>query len=268
MAIDCKANSYRIPRLALAFAILTFCVFCLLASRFTVCNVETVTEKGEATVTKTCAGPTITDAGTVAVALLVILLLVPDMSEVGVFGVSLKRRLEAAEKKADASETKAAASEQKAERLELQLQAQTQRLDLLSQNLAHASAQGIGNMYIISGETIDKADENMRTKVDAFVHGRESTPTFAEPPAPVSSSDPTMVVKLLENWEKIKRFDTILPATELGRFRTVFEQELQIVQAARNTVAHSRPISASDLEKAVDISDQLVEILRRTPWGH
>ena len=230
MAIDCKANSYRIPRLALAFAVLVFCVYCLLASRFSVCSVETVTTKGEKTVTKTCDGPTVTDAGVVAVTLLVVLLLAPDMSEVGIFGVSLKRRLEvaeqkaqssatkaqAAEQKADVSETKADASEKKADRLELQLMAQTQRVDLLSQNVATASAQG-GNVYRLSGDSLGVLDANLPNKMRLFREGAEAGSLPTENLTPDSEPDPALVVKLLENWEKIRSFDAILPPAELSR---------------------------------------------------
>jgi hypothetical protein len=83
------ANYFRGPRWTVAFAVLLTCVFGLLAGWFEVCSVETA----GTTVTRTCNGPSITDAGAVAIAFLIVLLLAPDMSEVGVFGVSLKRRL-------------------------------------------------------------------------------------------------------------------------------------------------------------------------------
>lgn len=253
MAIDCKANSYRAVRWTIALFVLAGCVGGLLTSTFSICTVETVTAKGEETVTSTCDGPTVTDAGVVAVTLFIVLLLVPDMSEVGIFGVSLKRRLEAAETKA--------------ERLETQLMAQTQRVDLLSQNVATASAQG-GNVYFLSGDSLGALDANLPNKMRLFLEGGKAGPLPIETLTSDQEPDPALVVKLLDNWEKIRSFDAILPPAELSRFRTVFDQELQVVQAARNTVAHSRTISTSDLQKAVDISEQLVNALRGTPWGH
>lgn len=182
------------------------------------------------------------------------------MSEVGIFGVSLKRRLAAAE-------TKAESSEKKAERLETQLMAQTQRVDLLSQNVATASAQG-GNVYFLSGDSLGALDANLPNKMRLFLEGEKVGPLPTETLTSDQEPDPSLVVKLLENWKTIRSFDTILPPRELNRFRTVFDQELQVAQAARNTVAHSRPISTNDLQKAVDISEQLVNALRGTPWGH
>jgi hypothetical protein len=100
----------------------------LLGSRFHVCKHETITKGAETTVTNTCGAPGVSDAEVVAIALFVVLLLVPDMSEVGVFGVSLKRRLAAAEEKASESIAKA-------ENLQHQLQVQSLRVETLTQNL-------------------------------------------------------------------------------------------------------------------------------------
>jgi hypothetical protein len=100
-----KANSFRALRWAFVIVVLLLCARGLLHSDFEICKVETVTAKDGPTVTKTCSGPSVTDAGVVAVALLIVLMLTPDMSEVGIFGISLKTRLQAAEGKADRLES-------------------------------------------------------------------------------------------------------------------------------------------------------------------
>ena len=243
MAIDCKANSFKVVRWTLALLVLAACVGGLLTSTFSVCNVETATTKGEETVTKkTCDGPTVTDAGVVAVALLIVLLLSPDMSEVGIFGVSLKRRLEAAE-------TKAASSEAKVDKLESQLQVQNLRVDTLSQNLASASATGIGQL-IINGDQIQRVDSAMAEKVKTFNWDTmEKTLTEVQPPPTTEepAPDPTLVWRIIQNWETIAatlelspkvrggRGDgsrTKLTPDQISRFRMLFEEEIQIVRAA------------------------------------
>lgn len=280
-----KANSFRVPRWAIAIGVLVWCVCGLLASDFEICKIETVTGKDGPTVTKTCDGPSVTDAGVVAVALLIVLMLAPDMSEVGVFGLSLKARLQAAE-------GKAAASEAKADKLETQLQMQSLRVDNLTQSVAAASAQASGNNVFIGEEFLKRVSSDLPDKGRDFIEGLVPPPTEGVAPTPTPSYtqnerspervNPDLALQLIDNWETIAASLDLPPyrlggreaiaripvtADESSRFRNVFADELQIVRAARNTVAHSAPISNDDLQKAVDISKQLLDILRRTPRG-
>ena len=171
--------------------VLTVCVNGLLHSDFEICKVETVTTKDGPTVTKTCTGPSVTDAGVVAVALLIVLALAPDMSEVGVFGLSLKTRLKA--------------TEEKANRLESQLQMQNLRVDTLSQNSNSASAQGIGQLIITTPDQIRQVDSDMAEKVktfnwDAATNGRMMVVGATMDPIEVSPIQLIVGKKSIQGW--------------------------------------------------------------------
>lgn len=275
-----RANSFRVVRLTVALGGLLVFAGLLLNSSFEICNVKTETGKDGTTVTKTCDGPTATDASVIAVALLFVLLLAPDMSEVGVFGVSLKRRLEAAEKKASDSEAKS-------DRLESQLQMQNLRVDTLAQNVAAANAQATNNVYLYSSDDIKKIDSELPNKVEAFTRGNipeppviQWTPIDGERPSEDEQSYASLAMRIIENWEilaasldlppypRVSRSDLPkikLTANQAEQFRFLFEEELQIVRAARNNVAHAKAVSIDDLRSAVDISEQLLTTLTTSP---
>ncbi|UXA16743.1 hypothetical protein [Mycobacterium sp. SMC-4] len=259
--------------------VLIWCVWGLLAGDFEICSLETVTGEDGSTETRTCDGPSVTDAGVVAVALLILLMLAPDMSEVGVFGLSFKARLQAAE-------GKAAASEAKADKLETQLHMQSLRVD----NLAAANAQATGNNVFIGEEFLKRLSSDLPDKGRVFLEGLVPPLTKGLAPSPLASDtqegspdrvDARLALQLIDNWEMLAATLDLPPyrpgrdavprvpvtAEDSHRFRNVFADELQIVRAARNTVAHSAPISNDDLQKAVAMSEQLLDILRRTPRG-
>lgn len=264
-----RANSFRAVRWTFATSVLLAFVVLLLNSTFEVCKVES--DSDGAIVSKTCDGPTVSDAGVLAIALLLVLVLAPDMSEVGVLGVSLKRRLEAAEQKATDSV-------QRAERLESQLQLQNLRVDTLSQNVAAANAQATNNVYLVSSEEIKKIDSELPKKAEAFSRGDVPAPTVAQWSPDEENPDPSLIPRIIENWELLYASLDLGPsrrgrsgdssprikvtASEADRFKFLFDEELQVVRAARNNVAHAKPITNEDLRSAVDISDQLLEILR------
>ena len=201
-------------------------------------------------------------------------MLAPDMTEVGVFGVSLKRRIAEAERKATASEAKA-------DRLETQLHVQNLRVDSLSQNVAAAHATS--NVFVVSSDEIRKVDSELPKKAEAFSRGEVFEPRTADAFQPALDEDqpnPYLVTRILENWEILAASLDLPPRRRAGRadllrvelspeeaaqFRRLFEEELQIVRATRNNVAHAMSIPSEDLQRAVDISDQLVRLLRNRP---
>jgi hypothetical protein len=267
-----KADYWRIPRWLLAFTVLFVCVGGLLTSSFSVCKDETVTKGADQTVTRTCNGPSVSDAGVVAIALLIVLLFAPDMSEVGVLGVSLKRRLATAE-------AKASESAEKAERLEDRIQVQNSRIEMLSQNLAMATAnaQAISNVYLTTSDEIRQRDSGLAQKAEAFKRGVEPEPTTTAGELVTEALDAELATRLIRDWEVLAasldlppyrpggRPDiprVVVSSDEANRFVNVFADELKIVRAARNNVAHARPITNDDLRAAVDISDRLLAILQ------
>lgn len=255
----------RIPRWLLVFAVLGVSIGGFLLDSFSICTVETVTEQDSSTETRTCGRPEVTDASVIAVALFALLMTAPDMGEIGVFGISLKRRLAAAEKEATDSK-------EKTERLEDRFILQSVRLDTLNQSVAAATAQANTTIYV-GDASLRNAEANLEDKERAFKQGAKFAPSeeTSEPPA-----DPKLVSQLLRNWEIIAASLDLPPqrnrrtvdipripvtAENANRFANVFSEELNIVRATRNTVAHAGTISPHELQTAVNISKRLLEIL-------
>ncbi|MUL47107.1 hypothetical protein FZI85_04045 [Mycobacterium sp. CBMA293] len=227
-----------------------------------------------------------TDAGTVAVALLIVLLLAPDMSEIGVFGVSLKRRLAAAEDKASKSEAKA-------ENLETQVQIQSARIENLTVSLAAANAtagaaanaQVHQHQYFLSGSPAERAEAEkfgaeLPGKAEAFVRGEITHPAATASAPDEHKADPVLATQLIENWETLAASLDLPPSRRGARsdflrikvtseraeeFQMIFDEELRFVRLARNNVAHAQPITNQELHSAVDVSTELLRILRTPP---
>jgi hypothetical protein len=162
---------------------------------------------------------------------------------------------------------------------------QNLRVDTLSQNVNSANAQGIGQVVIVTPDQIRQVDSDLAEKVKTFnwdtvmeetLQGLQSS-AFADGPP---KSDSTLGFRIIQNWEIIatslnmrpKRPDAIgegarvsLTLKQIERFRFLFEDEIQIVRAARNNVAHAVPIEEDALRAAVDISDRLVKVLKGPP---
>ena len=257
-------DAWRYPRWIAALAILGVSLAGLFREWFDVCKVETI-DAAKTVTTMTCSQPVVTDAGVVATALLIFLLIAPDMSEVGIFGLSLKRRVQAAEQNASDSKVKT-------DLLENRVHVQDARIDSVSQSVATAASHASVGPILIGDKAIEHALSGLPEKAQAFQSG-QGTPLEQES----DSVDPQKATSLIQNWELIaasldlppyrfRRGPTTrripLTADLASRFASVFADELQIVRAARNTVAHAGLIGADELNSAVEISESLLGILR------
>lgn len=101
---------------------------------------------------------------------------------------------------------------------------------------------------------LSKALEGLETKIDAFTSGQ---PVAPEQPEETSETQNALRVRLLANaaWLResfpavfaggtrlqpdSRRVVTPEDKTRVGRFLNVFHEELEIVRAARNAVAHA-----------------------------
>lgn len=263
-----RNNALRAPRWIAALLLLAVSLLGVYRGWFEVCSVETTIDPAGDVLKRTCNEPDVTDAAVVGTALMIILLVIPDMSEVGVFGLSLKRRVEAAERQASHSS-------EKADKLEDRILIQGARIDSLNQNVAAAAAQASVGPILIGDTAIQHALSGLPRKKQAFEAGAPVQPADpAEEPV-----DATQVARLIRNWERIaasldlppyrygRTMDLAripIPVVDAARFSRVFSEELQIVRAARNTVAHAGTLPPEQLKSAVDISDRLLEILSRS----
>jgi hypothetical protein len=255
-----------------AISILAAITVGFLNNDFQTCNVETVSGSAPTTTKETCNRPTVTDAGVVAVTLLIALLLAPDMSEIGVFGIALKRRLEAAE-------AQAVKSEAKADKLETQLQ--LLRIETVAQAAASAQVSvhnDIGGfLRSEEGRELKVRDSALSQQVNSTAGSdgaQTSTPrTYAQD---ISDDRAQSAMKLISNWEILaaslnlpphNRWERLevptlgISASEAAAFEADYAPDLSLVRKARNTVAHARPITDSDLQAAVDLSNLLLQIL-------
>lgn len=265
-------NNGRAIRWTAILVILGLCVAGYVVGWFEVCAVETVNSAGATSITRTCGPPGVADGGVLAVGLLLLLLAMPDMSEVGILGLSMKRRLEAAEE--DASSSKA-----KADRLEDHLLLQSLRIDGVSQAMASAAAQASVGDILIGDAAIERAKSGLDAKAEAFKRGTRAQDQMTDENGRPDAQD---AMELIRNWEMLAASLDLPPyrrgasdgvarvpltASQAADFSGAFRNELSIVRAARNTVAHAGVLSRAELQDATDISARMVQILRELSAG-
>lgn len=227
----------------------------------------TTTENTSGSEMVTVCAPVAVNSGMVLAGVLLFLILIwPDLAEVGAFGVSMKRKVAAAEEKAESAVTEVNS-------LGNRLEIQALRLD--NAVVATSTASASATVPIMIGDfELSKAVQGLGAKIDAFTSGRHFVPEATiEPP----NSQYALRVELLENAEWLReKFPfvhrgryvepdprRVLNAEEkdrVGRFLNTFADEMDIVRAARNAVAHAQALSDDELRKAVDISRQLRDI--------
>lgn len=130
----------------------------------------TITENSSGREVATVCAPVALNSGMVLAGVLLFLILVwPDLAEVGAFGVSMKRRVAVAEEKAASAVTEVASL---GNRIELQ----NLRLDNAVSTASTASASATVPIMIGDRE-LSKAVQGLEAKIDAFADGRSFVPT-------------------------------------------------------------------------------------------
>jgi len=216
--------------------------------------------------TSTCAPPTVTSATVLIVLLLVVALLWPDLSEVTVLGVTLKRRIAAVEIKADAVEDRANVIDDRVSQLQTVVQSLSLRVDNTISNSVRAEV----NFYGPS----DRRDVEEEAK-------RLNTPLV-----PLNMSDEDVhwyarVGRLLDVWETLRLQLALDPRgrvqqafvgeveIRLLRARETFEADhrksIDALRRLRNSVAHgSRVVPTEDLDNGIRLIEELIEL--STEW--
>lgn len=231
----------------------------------------TVTERSGGQEVATVCAPVAINSGLVLSGVLLFLVLVwPDLAEVGAFGVTMKRRVAAAEDKAESAAIEVAT-------LGNRIEVQALRVDNAVSSASTASASATVPI-MIGGLELNKAAQGLGGKIEAFKSGQSHVPQATREP---TAEQNALRVELLENAEWLREaFPSVYRSRNLppdprrvpdadekgrvGRFLHVFGEELEIVRAARNAVAHAQPLSDDELEKAVDISRRLRDIEQQT----
>ena len=203
--------------------------------------------------------------GLVPIVLLVTALLWPDLSEVTVAGLfSLRRRIE----------------EQAQRQAELE-----GRLFQIQQATQQATQQ---TNVLVSTEALAHLPEEAREKAPLVERQgpaleEDVSPSRGEPTAALEAPEAQLGARLLFLWERIaealalvddrrglrgRLIDRSVDAGELNRiirWRSVYNREIEIVRAARNSVAHpgvGASLSLKDLRSVVSTAEYLLLVLR------
>lgn len=238
----------RVVRWIGAALVLLVAVVGSLAGWFKICSTKMVPE----TVETTCQAPQITDGAVIAFALLLVALVWPELSEVDVFGFGLKRQIK--EVAAEAGH-----GLDKARELERTLALQSLRVDSLfnTVNIAKSTAS-VGDI-LIGDAAIKGALQSLPEKRRAFLD--HSTPPGPERPINGPTATPTRVLELISKWQEIQATLDSPPTENLRRVTAIFDEEIRIVRASRNAAAHAKPLTATEVSNAIEIADQLIEIM-------
>lgn len=247
-----------------ACGVFAFALFGLIFDKFRTCAIERTPEGA----VETCRAPEITDASVIAVALLLLVLALPDFDEISAVGVRVKRRLDAVD--------------QRTNELQSGFLALTTQL-----SQATASASVVNNFgYLKPDNSLDEIAPRL-----AVAAGKEVDPSSTDSPAgelmhansdgladelardagPEGTARALLTARLIEAWEELQEILLLGPRFRAARdssssrahFADVFAEEINTVRQARNSVAHAQPISMHDIELAVDAANNLIDIFRR-----
>jgi hypothetical protein len=195
------------------------------------------------------------------VGLLVLLMVWPDLSEAGIGGiVTLKRRVEKSEREIEKQDRKADALEERLLML----------TNISSQVTSNSFSFGQPDLLPHFNELKDRSD-----RLEAQLARLGAAPSHEVDASPQRSRE-KMIVDLLANWEYLDealgysaqrrlRGRSVYYPQPFEEFVSEFPSEIELVRQSRNSVAHSRPITDADLLSAVEMSDNLILLLKEFP---
>lgn len=243
------------------------------------CTVVKVVEpNSDLTTTTTCAPPTSTSAVVLAMLLLVLLLLWPDISEVTVLGVSLKRKVEAAAKEA------AEAKDQVAALTQLTQSLQVQTTSVATSAAAAAASASVSQNFILpdipwsprASSRVEKSIPELQQELrDLMASGvglnLDTVREVDEAKEHLeydALSDDELKMQLIGEWQ---RFDDLLDIHDIRRpirderlperearrrqaqrgFIADYRDTISGVRSLRNAVAHGRVVERDDVLKGL-----------------
>lgn len=225
----------------------------------------TVAVNGDVSRVTTCAPATLTSGPLLIFLLLVVALLWPDLAEVTVLGVNMKRQVEAAKAAVEAAEERVGLLEQS-------IQVQNLRI----QTLTTATA---ANYTVLSFDgrflNAERAQEIRELASEA---SENEAPELTSPTDLAEVTDEALKLQVLAKWESLvslldldrwkrRRRDPLeqpmpldAPPTQLqiDEFIEDHERSIQLIRNLRNSVAHARPIDRSTLISGTRLLDDLI----------
>jgi hypothetical protein len=230
---------------------------------------DAIATVGTKAVVQTCGPIGVIDLAPAAV--LIALLLIPDLSQIDLFGViSLHREVREVGRKQERVETELVQVRNAVNQAVNQSQAATQNMHLnviMSPGAQEARA-----------EVAQKVDEFLTQPLGFVTPGpaRKSKP----PPGPNRARKEAELIAL---WEDLRSYLAVLGersplgeawradtppalltpivASVVAEWRTTFADQINVVRAARNSVTHAVPVSNDDLDTALTIGRQILNAL-------
>ena len=244
---------------------------------WTVCHQETDAARSDPVV-EVCSPPDISSLQVISGMIFILLLLWPELSEIGLpGGLMLKRRVERQEDEVRAHALRQQALEDRLDALQVQQQVA----------LAGAAAQAhshAGNVFVLAGapqralsELLEKQEQFEAIAESegrsAFAIQRESSMRSPPTERAVLEAELIRLASQIEQWAIVaERYPSVGPvaaamvggvplkASQLAallEWREWFDNEIRIVRAMRNAIVESDQVGDDDLKAAVEIARTL-----------
>lgn len=226
--------------------------------------VKTVNADDSVVTLTTCAPPTVTSATVLLFLLLVVALLWPDISEITVLGVSLKRKVAEARAAAESARESVA-------HLRDVVQHQQTQIDAVTT----ATATNTTNIHLGDGALLEDLRGRLRKQAEDVreEQHRDSAPNL-EPSSAVPDSE--LKIRVLSEFQVLS--DLLGLATRRGRGELIAKDHhrraiqqffsddhagpIRSVRAVRNAVAHAHDVPREDLENALVVLSGLISEAR------
>ncbi|WP_143413242.1 hypothetical protein [Glutamicibacter sp. BW78] len=226
----------------------------------------TVTQSGGVS-TRICTPPTVTSAGALLALFTVLMLLWPDLAEITVLGVTLRRKIS---KAAD----DAAAADRKVSQVENLLQLQQIRIDSVVSSSSVASASSNNTFHFSGGEWSQQESERLRKYKDAVSPESDGESDSESVQATSNYSEDDLAMHLIREYEELSKLLNIGPyrpngkgdgyrggpklANELRWFAEEQSAVINNVRRLRNSIAHGDRFSREDVAAGIQVVESLL----------
>jgi hypothetical protein len=254
-------NIYRIPRMA-AIVLMLLCLAASGASgRPLSCSqqgfsINAGVDHQTVSIQRLCRDAAMTDPFAIALGIAILLLIFPEMSEVGGFGITLKRRVAQAEASTAQAKSQLAGFQMKLAEIQASANVNNQ---IFIGNLK-AVPNDVQRKVSLWNPSFPPESVSVGAVAQAEVEEVEAAPM--EPQEPEGASRQLQLLRLAA---ALDLQVAALPQPSRSRFERIFHDELEAVRAARNTVAHSRSISDGDLQAALEATSELTRLASQPP---
>lgn len=258
-------------RQLLALAFLLFGVYAAVWLYRECVRADALKDDGSVVTLTTCAPPSLSSATVLLFVLLVVALLWPDISEITVLGVTLKRKVEQAQAAAETAR-------ESVDNLRQVVQFQQTQID----SVTSATATSTTHFHFGDAANVKDVQERLREQASEVLSGPQSRqePGIARPATELSDND--LKIEVLSGFESlatilglnsVPRRERIIAANHRRRAVQQFFLDdhagpIRSVKAVRDAVAHAQHISREDLENALVVLYGLIQAAEQHFFEH